>query len=210
VGYSQFFNFDLKKEGRIMKVNLTIGIPVWLDRICAWPFQVYRRHKYGYPYRRIYLGEGKFAIVDPPDYYWLNNFHWCLKQNGPRIYAVRLISGSSNRTKILSLHREIMNAPPGLLVDHGNGDTLDNRRANLRLATHSQNSCNTRRNKTKALSRFRGVTLSKRDSRWVARIRYERKLIWLGRFDNEIEAAKAYDEAAKKYHGEYACLNFRE
>ena len=101
-----------------------------------------------------------------------------------------------------------MNAPKGLLVDHENGDTLDNRRANLRLATHYQNTCNRRKIKSKTSSRFIGLYFEKRSSRWVTAIKNHGKKIYLGRFKSEIDAAHAYDEAAKKYHGEFAHLNF--
>ena len=95
------------------------------------------------------------------------------------------------------------------LVDHRNTDSLDNRRANLRLATHSQNSCNSRRDKSNTYSRYRGVSFSKRKQKWFAAIRADGKKTWLGYFDSEEDAAKAYDTAAKKYHGEYATLNFK-
>ena len=62
------------ERGEVMKAKLTIGIPVWLDKICVWPVLLYRLWKYGYTYRRIYLGEGLFTLVDSADYYWLNNF----------------------------------------------------------------------------------------------------------------------------------------
>jgi len=192
-----------------MKVNLTIGIPSWLDRICAWPAMRYRKRKYGYPFRRIYLGEGKFTIVDSPDYCRFDIFNWCPNENGPNTYAVRVVTVSKRSIKLVSLHREIMNHPKGLLVDHRNGDSLDNRRANLRIATKTQNTCNSRKRKNTS-SRFIGVCFHKRSKLWAARIKYRGKDIWLGYFDSEIEAGKTYDEAAKKYHGEFARLNFGE
>jgi hypothetical protein len=106
------------------------------------------------------------------------------------------------------MHREIMNPPEHLLVDHRNNDTLDNRRANLRLATHSENSYNRPKTKAKTTSQYIGIYLEKRTGRWTVKIRANGKRLWLGRFELEIEAAKAYDAAAKKYHGEFARLNF--
>jgi hypothetical protein len=190
--------------------SITIKVPNWLDRICAWPMVVYRQWTYGYTYRRIYLSEGKWTIVEPRDFYWLNNFRCCAKGDGQCIYAVRFVIEADKRAKIVTMHREMMNAPPGILVDHRNNDGLDNRRDNLRLATSSQNNINCRRNKSKSSSRFVGVTFDKRKKQWRVRISVNRKRIFLGYFDSEIDAAKAYDEAAKKYYGEFARLNFPE
>jgi hypothetical protein len=167
----------------------------------------YRRHKYGYSYRKIPLGEGKFTIVDPQDFYRFNIFNWCPKEDGPNIYAVRLAGDPIKRVKVISLHREIMNHPVRRLVDHKNCDGLDNRRANLRIATKSQNVCN-RRKRTNTSSRFIGVYFRKCRGLWAACIWYRKKRVWLGYFESEIEAAKAYDRSALKYRKEFARLNF--
>jgi hypothetical protein len=169
----------------------------------------YRRWRYGYSFRRIYLGEGEWTIVDSADYYRLGNFKWHIKGNGKKFYVVRSAKNGPGRTKLLGLHREITNAPKGLLVDHRNGNTLDNRKANLRLATASQNMQNVQKKKNTS-SRFIGVSFIKSAGRWAAQIRAKGKDRWLGTFDFEIDAAHAYDEAAKKYYGEFARLNFPE
>jgi hypothetical protein len=100
-----------------------------------------------------------------------------------------------------------MNDPRGFLVDHKNGAGLDNRSENLRKATHSQNTHNSRKIKNTS-SQFRGVSFAKKRGLWETQITVERKKIFLGRFKNEIDAALAYDAAAKKYCGEFARLNF--
>jgi hypothetical protein len=102
-----------------------------------------------------------------------------------------------------------MDNPKGLLVDHRNGDGLDNHRDNLRIATRSQNACNRHNTKSKASCRFSGLFFDKRRGKWMSRIVVNGK-IFLGYFDSEIDAARAYDAAAKKYHGEFARLNFPE
>jgi hypothetical protein len=189
--------------------TIQIKVPNWLDKICTSPVSAYRRFEYGYPFRRIYLGEGKFTLVDSQDYYRLKNFNWWVKGNGTNLYAARNSITSTLRNKTVYLHRQIMDPPPGLVVDHKNGDSLDNRRANLRLATHQENMRNRRKRKNTS-SQYIGVHFDKRKRRWAAHIRYNGKKIWLGYFDSEIEAARAYDAAAKKYHIEFARLNFPE
>jgi len=194
-----------------MKVNLTIGIPAWLDKICAWPVMLYRKHKYGWPFRRIYLGDSEWTIVDADVYYRLGSFKWSSVSNDKDVYAARILRKTEyGRIKTIYLHREIMNAPAGLLVDHKNNNSLDNRRNNLRFATRCQNMWNRRKTKTKTSSRFSGVHFHKLELRWGVQIQYKGKKIWLGYYDSEIEAAHAYDRAAIKYHGEFARLNFAD
>jgi hypothetical protein len=193
-------------------VKIKFKIPDWLDRIFAWPVMMYRKWKYGYTFRKIYLGEGRYALVDQADYYKLNRFRWHAEGQGNHIYAVRTVIKTGCKMKTERMHRVITNAPPHLLVDHENNITLDNRRANLRLAASWQNCVNRRRrcDKSKASSKYTGVSLEKGRNKWLAYINYNTKRIHLGRFDNEIDAAKAYDAAAKKYHSIFAKLNFPE
>jgi hypothetical protein len=105
------------------------------------------------------------------------------------------------------MHRQILGAPPGQQVDHINGDTLDNRRVNLRLATHGQNQHNRgkyRNNK----SGYKGVSWDKAAGKWRAQIKFNNKKYNLGRYHDPIEAALAYDAAAIRLHGAFARLNF--
>jgi hypothetical protein len=190
-----------------MSAQITITIPVWLDFLFTRSLLAYRLLRYGYTYRRIYLGEDEWTILDQKDYYRFGNLKWHIKGNGKKYYVVSSVKNGPGRTKLLSLHREITNAPKGLVVDHRNGDTLDNRRANLRLATQSQNMQNVPKKKNTS-SRFIGVYFIKSDGKWGAQIRGKGKDKWLGRFNNEIDAARAYDIAARKYYGEFARLNF--
>lgn len=142
-------------------------------------------------------GNGKFAIVDDDDFDRVNKFKWYLSGK----YPAKSLGVRPNRTKIY-LHTFIMNTPKGMVTDHINGDELDARKSNLRICTVSQNTMNSKKSKNTS-SKYKGVC---RINPWRAYI--GRRI--LGHFSSEIEAAKAYNEAAIKEYGEYAKLNIIE
>lgn len=104
------------------------------------------------------------------------------------------------------MHKEIM-PPTTDEVDHINGNKLDNRKHNLRVCTHAENTKNRSPNKNPGNSRFKGVDFQKRSGTWRARITVNYRKIYLGDFRTEVDAAIAYNGAAMKYHGRYKKLN---
>ena len=106
------------------------------------------------------------------------------------------------------MHHLVIDIPKGFFADHINHNGLDNRKANLRLATRTQNIWHRKKFKKPSRSQYKGVDWANDMKRWRARIRVNGKRIYIGSFENEIDAAKAYDNAAKKYHREFAVLNF--
>jgi len=122
------------------------------------------------------------------------------RRHGNTWYAAR----SEGKNQI-HMHREIINAPADLQVDHINGNGLDNRRENLRLCTNAENARNRRLSKNNTTG-YKGVDLDA--NRYRAQIRVGQKFVYLGRFDDPIEAAKAYDAAAREHYGEFARTNF--
>lgn len=153
--------------------------------------------------REIPLTKGLVALVDDEDYETLAASTWCVRGNPP--YASRHIQLGYRRYGQETMHRAIMGATDGQHVDHINGDTLDNRRANLRLCTHYQNMCNRRPN---AGRKFKGVY--RHGKGWRVTIQAEGQKVCIGTFPSEEIAARAYDEAARQLHGEFARLNFPE
>jgi hypothetical protein len=154
--------------------------------------------------REIPLTQGQVALVDDEDFEELNQFKWCAywAPHARTFYAVR-----RDGKRLTLMHRQITKAPPGRKVDHRNRIGFDNQKLNLRFATESQNSANSRLPSNNT-SGFRGV--SRNRQKWQSRIRYNGRKIHLGSFDCPEEAAKAYDRAARHYFGEFATPNFPE
>lgn len=148
------------------------------------------------------------AIVDDEDYDWLSQWKWSAIWNGRNWYAFRQPWEKSNRKNVY-MHRVILGAPDGTDVDHiDTGETLNNRRENLRLCTVSQNGMNRPFPKNNA-SGYKGVYWNKKDRKWQADICVNQARHHLGQFVDIEDAARAYDEAARKYHGEFAWTNFK-
>lgn len=149
--------------------------------------------------KQIQLTQNKIALVDDSDYEILTQFKWCYSPTG---YAVR---GTRSRKegwqKLIYMHRAVLETEAN--VDHINGDKLDNRRENLRVATQGQNLMNTAK-RSDNISGYKGVSWDKEKRKWVAQIHYQGKHIHIGRYLTPIGASEAYRIKAKELFGEFA------
>lgn len=150
------------------------------------------------------LTKGRVALVDAADYAELSKWKWSFHCGG---YAVRG-ERRDGRSRAILMHRQILAAPAGVQVDHRNGDKLDNRRSNIRLASNAENGWNTNRRQHNR-SGFKGVTWvpGRRRKHWCAEIRTNGRRIHLGYFSDLHEAAAVYDAAALRLHGDFAATN---
>jgi len=156
--------------------------------------------------KKILLTQNKFALVDDCDYNYLMWWSWCFIQDG---YAIRT-DRTNSKQQTIRMHRVILERvgfKNFARSDHKNKNKLDNRRCNLRPATYNQNGYNQNKHKNNT-SGYTGVCWHKRDKKWQVIIRrIDGKQIHLGYYGDSEKAARVYNEAAKKYRGEFAVLN---
>lgn len=148
-----------------------------------------------------------YAQVDAEDYDRMIKYNWHLSSHGYAETKVRV----DGKEKTVGMHRLIMNVPIGdaRRVDHMNSDTLDNRKLNLRVCTKQQNEFNRKKNANNP-AKYKGLTWMKSANKWAARVGHNGKLHYLGCFDSQEDAARAYNAKAAELFGEFAQLNVIE
>ena len=153
--------------------------------------------------KKLLLSQGYETLIDDSDIFLISKFKWYARICKRKIYAARHRRKYEKRgPDIIYLHRFLMNPKVDMKIDHKNGNTLDNRKSNLRICTHAENIRNSK--KHNGHSQYKGVVWNKQIKRWTAKIQDRH----IGTFLREEEAARAYDNKAKETFGEYANLNF--
>ena len=153
--------------------------------------------------RKIQLSRNKYTIVDDKDFLLLEKFVWICSSAG---YAVRHLTDCVGNKKTILMHRQILNAPKKMEIDHVNNDRLDNRRENLRFCSHWENTCN-RKISLNNKSGYKGVSWDKKARKWRTTIQSKYKSMYLGCYSSKIEAAGVYNQYARELFGDFACLN---
>ena len=202
--------YDAGHEGVVARL-ITL-IPTALERDVTMPRlhirpEIIKPAPEGCKY--IALTQDKLTIVDASDYDWLMKWVWRYHWTG---YAVRTESLGDPSIKfrprrMIHMHRRIMGEPEGLEIDHINGDRSDNRRVNLRIGTRTQNVQNSKKQSQPTSSKYKGVSWSEAHGHWRSTIKLNGKAHYVGQFDSEVEAAKAYNLKAKELFGQWAKIN---
>lgn len=156
--------------------------------------------------KEIQLTRGRVALVDDEDFEYLSQFTWYAMKSRPSDRPVRTAKVNGSRWLPRFLYHDVADrmGMKYVTVDHINGNPLDNRRSNLRAATHSQNLHN-RGKPGHNTSGIKGVSFDKRTGRFDARVMVKRKQYWLGRFDTPAEAGLAVSQKRRELVGEFAC-----
>ena len=158
-------------------------------------------------FRKIKLTQGKYALVDAEDFEWLSRWKWHYHKHPKDKVGYAATNGKYENKKRLPRIR-MHNLIFGKNVDHINGNGIDNRKSNLRIADKYQQAYNKSVHVHKKSLGCKGVSVVKDKkgilSYWIARISIKGERIYLGTFKNHIAASRAYIKAAKKYHGEFA------
>lgn len=160
---------------------------------------------------------GSEILIDDEDYEIVSKYTWHIRKAKNTNYARTNIRISVGKQRGIHLHRLITNCPRNMMIDHINGNGLDNRRCNLRIVTRSQNLMNSKKPEGEHTSQYKGVCLTKwgkvskktgiQKYKWRTEIRKDTKGILIGYFETEIEAALAYNQKAIELFGEFAKLN---
>jgi hypothetical protein len=159
--------------------------------------------------RRIDISTPKypntFALVDDEDFERINQISWRAVLDRRVLYATH--DGDAGRSSVMFMHRLVLNAPDGTLIDHINRDGLDNRKENLRFCSHIQNGRNRVKANGPSTSKYKGVYFSSTVQKYRAELRINGRKVYLGTFSDEVLAAQAYNDGAIKYFGEFARPN---
>lgn len=184
---------------------MTADVMQFADVVEGRPYKAFSEGELGF----LPLSRGLWAVVDVEDFERCAAFKWSAtsaRARGHSAYAVRTDGNSRIGQRGVKLHRFVVGAVSGELVDHRNGDGLDNRRANLRKCTAAENNCN--RVRARGASKFHGVIWDQSRRQWQARVSFKGRTFNGGRFSDEIAAARARDALAKDLQGPFARLNF--
>lgn len=150
------------------------------------------------------------SVIDAIDVPLVQPYRWLFrKRQGGDNYYAHTNAKKDGQDVWIMLHRLLLSPPDGMVIDHINGDGLDNRRCNMRITTVTQNNRNRGKGRNNS-SGFKGVYWSSVENKWRVQIRNGKGKVWIGKFNDLTEAARAYDKAARELHGEFAVLNFPE